>query len=105
VSLVLLMKCDHAVMIDPMTIFEGRADLIATNRVVSMALDKGLYVETDSNLSSAFPAETVGLMDTVRRTMNQLKDIRGLVTPPDTVDDSLGHLVQDYITNILPFKG
>ncbi len=102
VSLVLLMKCDQAVMIDPMTIFKGRTELVATNRVVSMALEKGLYVATDSNLSSAFPAETVGLMDTVHRTMNQIKVAQSLISPPDTVDKALSNRIHDYITNVLP---
>jgi hypothetical protein len=105
VSLVLLIRKDHAVGIDLMTIFQGQADLIVMNRLVSIALGQNLDIADDFSLSGHFLVETIGLMDTVRRTMNQLKVIRALVAPPDTVDCSLGYRIHDYIINIFPITG
>lgn len=102
-SLVMLMRQDRHIGFDLLRTFKESPEIIAAHRAGAMALAHHHMLEPDDfSLKGYFLVEIIGLMDTVRRTLNQLKVTQALFAPPDTVDKALGYLVYDHIKNLLP---
>jgi len=106
-SLVGLMLRTNWLEIDLISLFKDRYDLIPNNRVVAGALSNpGQFATGDEVVESgALMCECIGLVDTCRRTQNQIQSTGLLLSPVETVDPDLGERVYDYITNIYPIVG
>jgi len=82
---------ERYIHIDLKEICSDRPEAIALNRVVSIAITYRLMLESkdDFELLGAYPPETIGLMDMVRRNMALIRSTGLSITPITEVDSEL----------------
>lgn len=103
--LVALLRRERFVKLELLKIFKGHEDEIVLNRVIALSLEhnpNAINGRDPSVVSGPMIPETIGLIDTARRTLNLLQTCGMLVAPVEKVDKSLAFHVYDHITNLLP---
>ena len=81
-------------------IFKEDLHLITLNRVLAIALSNpSKVVDNEYSCGGAMSCETIGLLDTCRRTRNQLRSTGMVISPIEHVDNTLGNQVHDLIRN------
>ena len=91
VSVINAIRQQRHIEIDLMDLCGDRPEAISLNRVAAMTISYGFLLdpEEDFELLGAYPPESIGLMDTVRRNMALIRSTGLSITPITEVDPDL----------------